>query len=580
MYEKKPWLKFSGRVPASLDYPRVTMYEALMKTVGKNPGVIAYDFLGYTSTYSRFAEEIDKCADALAHLGLKKGDRITISMPTSPQGIICFYAANKLGAVAGMIHPLSPVNEIVFYLNISKSRFALTLDAFYGKFRDAKPQTQLQTLILARIPDYLGLIKKIGFNLTKGRKIPPVPQDPMVVWWKDMMGRDYPKAPKADMGTDDLAVILYSGGTTGVPKGIMLSNMNFISEGMQVSAVGQMSKDDSILAILPIFHGFGLGVCVNAAFMGGAKSILVPQFTPEIVAKLIKDKRPSFVVGVPTLFEALCKNPLFQKADLSCLKATFCGADTLPRQVKERFEELVRQNGGKVKLLEGYGLTEAVTAIMATPLDEYREGSIGIPFPDMLAKIVKLGTTEEAPLGEEGELCIHGPAVMLGYLDHPEVTAATLRTHEDGKVWLHTGDIATMDEDGFFYFKLRLKRMIKSSGMNVYPAQVEDVLCMHNDVGYACIIGVPDEAQVERVKGFVVLKDPGKACAEMEKELIDHCKKHLILWSCPREIEFRKELPLTLVGKVAFKTLEEEEIEKLKACGKYAGDPIPEAKEK
>ena len=296
------------------------------------------------------------------------------------------------------------------------------------------------------------------------------------------MKGSYPPAPKADMGTDEMAVILFSGGTTGVPKGIMLSNFNFISEGMQVSVWGSLGGGDAILAILPIFHGFGLGVCVNAAFMGGGKSILVPQFTPEIVADLIKKKRPNFVVGVPTLFEALCSNPVFQKADLSCLRATFSGADTLPRPVKERFEAVVKERGGNVQLLEGYGLTEAVTAIMATPLNQYREGSVGLPFPDMLAKIVTTGTTEEAPVGEEGEICVHGPAVMLGYLDQPEETANTLKTHADGKVWLHTGDIGTMDADGFFYFKLRQKRMIKSSGMNVYPAQVEDVLYRHPDV--------------------------------------------------------------------------------------------------
>ncbi len=571
MYEKKPWLKFYGAVPEHIDYPRVTMYEALMQTVGRCPDDIAYDFFGTTSTYRQFGEEIDRCADALASLGMAAGDRLTISMPTCPQGIICFYAANKLGVVASMIHPLSPAKEIEFYLTTARSRFALTLDAFYGKFKEVQANTGLKTLILARIPDYLPLVKKIGFNLTKGRKIPPVPADPLVRWWSDLMQGSYPKAPKAEMGSDEMAVILYSGGTTGVPKGIMLSNYNFISEGMQVAAWGAMDGADSILAILPIFHGFGLGVCVNAIFMGGGKSILVPQFTPEIVADLIRKKRPSFVVGVPTLFEALGSNPVFCKADLSCLRATFSGADTLPRPVKERFEAVVKERGGNVQLLEGYGLTEAVTAIMATPLNQYREGSVGIPFPDMLAKIVALGTTEEAPVGEEGEICLSGPAVMLGYLDQPEETAQTLRTHADGRLWLHTGDIGQMDADGFFYFKLRQKRMIKSSGMNVYPAQVEDVLYKHPAVAKACVIGVPDEKQVQRVKAFVVLKDPAQAGPEMEKALIGHCQEHLIRWSCPREVEFRGDLPCTLVGKVAFNTLEKEEVARLKAEGKYCG---------
>ena len=572
MYEKKPWLKFYGDVPHSIDYPRVTMYEALLKTVNRYPDSIAYDFLGYTSTYSQFAREIDQCADALFALGLKKGDRITISMPTSPQGIICFYAANKIGVVASMIHPLSTATEIEFYLNISQSSVALTLDAFYDKFREVKDRTPLRKLILARIPDYLSPVKKVGFYVTKGRKIPPVPQDPMVVWWKDLMQGNYPRAAMAEMGADELAVILYSGGTTGVPKGIMLSNYNFISEGMQVAAWGDLNDKDIIMAILPIFHGFGLGVCINAAFMGGARSILVPQFTPEILVDIIKSKHPSFVIGIPTLFEAMCKNPKFCKADLSCLKATFSGADTLPRTIKERFETIVQQQGGSAKLMEGYGLTEAVTAIMGMPIYAYRENSIGVPFPDMLAKIVLAGTTEEAPLGEEGELCVSGPAVMLGYLDQPEETAETLKRHPDGLIWLHTGDIGTMDEDGYFYFKLRAKRMIKSSGMNVYPRQVEDVLYQHPEVRYACVIGAPDESQVQRVKAFIVLKDGFKPGPEKEKELIDHCARSLIKWCCPREIEFRENLPTTLVGKIAYNVLEKEEIAKLKAAGKYAGE--------
>jgi long-chain acyl-CoA synthetase len=572
MYEAKPWLKFYGPVPESIDYPRVTMYEALMKTVARCPDAIAWDFFGTTCTYRQFGEAIRQCANALAAMGLKARDRITISMPTSPQGIICFYAANKLGAVASMIHPLSTAKEIEFYLNKSKSRFALTLDAFYGKFKEIQSRTDLQTLILARIPDYLGLIMKIGFNLTKGRKIPPVPRDPMVRWWHDLMKGAYPEAPQADMDTDEMAVILYSGGTTGMPKGIMLSNMNFISEGMQVAAWGDLGGGSSILAILPIFHGFGLGVCVNAVFMGGGKSILVPQFTPETVAKLIKTKKPTFVVGVPTLFDALNRNPLFQKADLSCLEGAFSGADQLPRTVKEQFEQIVRRQGGDVQMREGYGLTEAVTGIMAMPMTEYREGSVGIVFPDMLVKIVKQDTMEEAPVGDVGEICLHGPAVMLGYLEMPEETAETLKTHPDGKVWLHTGDLATMDADGFVYFKLRLKRMIKSSGMNVYPAQVEDALYQHEAVSECCVIGVPDEIQVERVKAFVVLKDQGKEGPEMEQALIRHSREHLIKWSCPREIEFRRSLPKTLVGKVAFNSLEVEERARLKAAGKYTGE--------
>jgi len=566
MQDKKPWLKFYGNIPTSIKYPRVTMYEALMQTVERYPERIAYDFMDNRSTYRNYARDIDTCADFLASLGLKQGECITIAMPTTPQGLICFYAANKLGAVASMIHPLSTAREIVFYLNISKSRYALTLEEHYDKFREARDETPLERLILTGLAD--------GLPGAGALPLPPEHRDPLVRQWRTLMAGSNPPAPKSSMGPDEMAVILYSGGTTGFPKGIMLSNYNFVSEGMMAASFRMAAHGGLpmvMLASLPIFHGFGLGICCNAMFMTGGTSILIPQFTPDIVAELIKTKRPTSISGVPTLYDALARNPVFQSADLSCLKAATSGADTLPRTVKERFEDVVKRQGGSVQLVEGYGLTEAVTGIMATPAHAYREGSVGIPYPDMEAKIVKVGTTEEVPPGVEGELCVHGPAVMLGYLEQPEETAKTLQRHEDGKVWLHTGDIFTMDDDGYFFFKLRLKRMIKSSGMNVYPAQVEAVLYQHPDVRDACVIGVPDEAQVERVKAIIVLKDPAQGSPDKGRELINYCRDHLIKWSCPREVEFRDSLPLTRVGKIAYTVLEQEEIAKLKAAGKYTG---------
>ena len=560
MNETRPWLRFYGNVPASLSYPEITLYQAVAATAARAPDALAWDFLDTTSTYRAFLASIDACANALAALGLAAGERILISMPTSPQGVIAFYAANKLGAVPALIHPLSTVPEIEHSLNASHARIALTLDAFYDRFASVKPKQPLETLILARIPDYLSPLKKLGFWLTKGRKIPTVPADARVRWWADLMTGSHPAIPRGRTRAHDAAAILFSGGTTGTPKGIVLSNRNFIAEGMQVAAWAGMGEGHSILAILPIFHGFGLGVCVNAAFMAGGKSILVPMFSAEIVAKLLRTKRPNLLVGVPTLYDALARDPSLSQADLSCLCATFSGADTLPRPVKERFEKLVAECGGRVKLLEGYGLTEAVTAIMAMPLDEYREGSIGIPFPDMLAMICRVGTVLALPPGEEGEICVAGPAVMQGYLDEPEATRETLRLHADGRTWLHTGDLGKMDTDGFFYFTVRLKRMIKSSGFNVYPAQVEAVLYKHPLVAEACVAGVADAAQVERVQAFVVLKDPALANADTERALIEHCRAQLIKWSCPREIEFRAKLPKTRVGKIDYKVLVQEHV--------------------
>jgi len=551
----QPWRRFYGRVPASLDYPAVTLYEALAATARRVPDAIAWDFLGTRCDYRSLLAQVDRCAAALAGAGLAAGDRFLISMPTTPQGVIAFYAAIRIGALPALIHPLSTAPEITHFLDATGARMAITLDAFYGPLAAANPKRPLETIILARIPDYLSPLKKLGFRLTKGRRIAKVPADDRVRWWAPLLAAASSEAPAAHASTDDPAAILFSGGTTGKPKGILLSHRNFIAEGMGCAAWCAMGEHDAILAILPIFHGFGLGVCVNAAFMAGGKSILVPQFSAEVVAKLLRSARPNVLVGVPTLFDALSKDPSLADADLSCLSACFCGADTLPRAVKERFEQRVAERGGKVKLLEGYGLTEAVSGIMATPMGEYREGSIGIPFPDMLARICAPGTGDEKPVGEEGEICIAGPAVMLGYLDDPQANAETLRVHADGRTWLHTGDLGRMDADGFFYFSVRLKRMIKSSGFNVYPAQVEAVLREHPAVAAVCVVGVPDPEQIERVVAWVVLREPARAGPQLQDELIAFCRERLIKWSCPREVAFVDALPLTNVGKVDYRAL-------------------------
>ena len=555
MNDPPPWLRFYGRVPPTIDYPEVTLYEALAATARRVPGSVAWEFLGTRSTYRELLDSVDRCASALAGQGLQAGDRFLISMPTSPQGVIAFYAANRLGALPALIHPLSTAPEITHFLDATGARMALTLDAFYGPLAAATPKKPLETIVIGRIPEYLSPLKRLGFWVTKGRKIPPVPGDPRVRAWASLLASSPPAAQPPVGRTSDAAAILFSGGTTGLPKGVLLSNRNFIAEGLQAAAWCGMGEKDAILAILPIFHGFGLGVCVNAPFMAGGRSILVPQFSAAIVSKVLRTGRPNVLVGVPTLFDALTRDPSLAKADLSCLTACFCGADTLPRAVKERFEAMVAAGGGKVRLLEGYGLTEAVTGIMASPLTEYREGSVGIPFPDMLAKIVRPGAAEEAPLGEEGEICIAGPAVMIGYLDDAEATAQALRVHADGRTWLHTGDLGKMDADGFTYFSVRLKRMIKSSGFNVYPARVEAVIREHAAVGETCVIGVADPAQGERVKAWVVLRDPAQSGAAMEEAIIAHCRERLIKWSCPREIEFVAELPLTRVGKVDYREL-------------------------
>ncbi len=550
-----PWIRFYGDVPAQLDYPPVTLYVALAAIARQVPDDIAWEFFGKRATYRELLSSVDCCASMLAAQGLAEGDCLLIAMPTTPQGVIAFYAANRLGARPAMIHPLSTPAEITHYLDATGATMALTLDAFYPSVAAATPRRALARIILARIADYLPPLKGLGFWLTKGRHIGAIPADARVRHWAERMRVAAPLADPPRRAPDDVAAILFSGGTTGLPKGIELTNANFIAQGTQAVAWVHISEADSMLAILPIFHGFGLAVCVNAVLLAGGKCILVPQFSPRIVADLIRTQRPNILVGVPTLFDALARDPALQRADLSCLKACFCGADTLPREVKERFEELVTARGGNVRLLEGYGLTEAVSGIMAMPAGFYREGSVGIPFPDTLAKICAIGGVDELPPGTEGEICISGPAVMRGYLDDAEATAEALRRHPDGRIWLHTGDLGRMDEDGFFYFSVRLKRMIKSSGFNVYPAQVEAVLREHPAVADACVIGVPDAAQVERVVAWVVPAAGTVGDSATAEALIAHCRERIIKWSCPREVHFLESLPTTRVGKIDYRTL-------------------------
>jgi long-chain acyl-CoA synthetase len=338
----------------------------------------------------------------------------------------------------------------------------------------------------------------------------------------------------------------------------MLSNRNFNALGLQIACQGPIIPGDTILSILPMFHGFGLGICIHTFLIKGGRCILMPNFTPESVAVLIRKKKPQYIAGVPTLFEALLRNKLINRESLKCLKTAYVGGDKLPQNIKERFDKLIKKQGGKAELLEGYGLTESVTACIVTPGKRYRAGSMGIPLPDILAKVVIPGTCDEARAGSDGELCISGPTVMLGYLNSPEDTDRVLKKHDDGRIWLHTGDICSMDSDGYFYFKLRMKRIVKVSGISVSPVQVEEVLAGHPDIALSCVIGIPDEYKMQVLKAYVVLRDPSEASGKKGEEIIGFCRKSLNKWSVPAEVEFRKFLPLTKIGKVSYRDLEKE----------------------
>ena len=564
---KAPWLSSYGAIPKSLDYPTGTMVDFLEDQALSFIDGPAYDFLGVRATYREFLDQIDTCAKALVAMGIKKGDKVTICLPNMPQAIIMFYGLNRMGGIPNMVHPLSAQGEIAFYLNLSESVAAITLDAFYPKFESIRKEApKLENIIVTSIGEELKPLMALGFWLTKGRKIAPVPVGPGIVFYKEFMevGKKYKGEYKSQGKAQDLAVILYSGGTTGTTKGIMLTNLNFNALAMQTAALGDcLVAGHRMLAIMPVFHGFGLGVGIHTGLCYGCEEILVPQFNVDTYGALLKKYQPNYIAGVPTLFEALLRNKEMEQVDLSCLEGVFSGGDSLSTELKKKVDAFLKARGAQVQIREGYGTTECVTASCLTPKDFYKEGSIGIPFPDTYYKICKVETIEELPYGEDGEICISGPSVMLGYLKDPGETNNVLKTHADGRTWLHTGDMGLMDSEGFIYFKQRIKRMIISSGYSIYPSQIENVLDSHPAVLISTVIGVPDAYKMEKVKAFLVLKPGIEQTDEVKDSIYEHCIKNIARYAMPYEFEYRGSLPRTLVGKVAYTVLEQEERTKL-----------------
>ena len=558
-----------GDIPMHLEYFEGSMFDKIKEIADRYPAYVAFDFMGRSTTYRKMVGEIEKCAKALKTIGVRENDRVTIALPNCPQAIYMFYAVNLVGAVCNMIHPLSAEKEIEFYLNASHSVTAITLDQFYNKFENIRQNTGITNIIIASVKDELSRPVRAGYMLTEGRKIQKIPKDAPVIRWRDFMAmsRHCFYNYKVERKSEDPAVILYSGGTTGTTKGIVLTNRNFNALGQQVVATNPMFRPgNKMLAAMPVFHGFGLGVCIHTMLSQGGRCILVPRFTAKSYAKLIVKYRCNFIAGVPTLYEALLRLPTMEGADLSCLKGVFSGGDSLSVELKKKLDKFLYDHKATIQVREGYGTTETVTACCLTPPTMFKEGSIGIPFPDTYIKIVQPGTDQELPYGEEGEILLAGPTVMQEYMDNPEETAQTLRTHADGLTWVYTGDLGTMDEEGFVYFKGRAKRMIVTSGYNVYPGQLENILDAHEDVQMSCVIGVPDAYKMQKVKAFVKLSPDAPATEETRQKLLKYCSKHIAKYAMPYDIEFRSELPKTLVGKVAYRVLEEEELEKIKAA--------------
>ena len=551
-----------------LPYPETTMFGAVLDAANRFPKAPALEFMGSYTTYTQLIKKIEQAATAFYAAGIRKNDVVTICTPNIPQAIVAIYGLNRIGAIASVVHPLSSQKNITYYLDYTDSKMILTLDNFYEKVRDAVAEAKRDTRILvARIQDELSPILAAGYIIKAGKKYLKYPDKGHGMEWSNFV--KYARRvtlPPVVYDKEKTAIILYSGGTSGTPKGICLSDFGFNALGMQlVEASGMnITYGCKFLSVMPIFHGFGLGIGIHTMLENGAMCILIPQFTKDTYAETVLKKKPHFIAGVPTLYEALLGVDAFKNADLSFLKGVFSGGDSMSVELKKRCDDFFRAHNADVQIREGYGLTESVNATCLTPMNRYKEGSIGLPLRDMIFKIVEPGTFNEVPTGELGEIIISGPTIMLGYLKNEEENEKTLRHDEDGTKWLFTGDLGCMDEEGFVYFKQRIKRMIISSGYNVYPAQIEKVLNKHPDIDYCCAIGVKDAYKMHKIRAYIVLKDGIEESEEEKAKIIEYCKKYLDVIERPREIVFRKELPRTLVGKVAYRVLEEEAAEEEK----------------
>lgn len=544
-----------------INYPEKTMYRSIKDISKKYPSALAYEFFNRTTDYKTFVKKIDDVAASLKYMGVEEKESITICMPNVPQALCCFYAVNKIGAIANMIHPLSSEENIAYYLNFTDSKVILILDQFYEKVCNAlKTVDHPVTIIVARVQDELPAYMKMPYVLTEGKKYLKYPNTDNGIVWNEFLKNRVTDVEEVAFDMDRTAVILYSGGTSGTPKGICLTDFNMNGVGYQcVDAFGEnVGPGTRMLSCMPMFHGFGLGININMVLIHGGECILMPSFNIKKYAQMIIKKQPHVIAGVPTIFEALLHIPDMKGVKLDFIQGVFCGGDSLSVELKNKVDEFLKEHGAKVRIRQGYGLTECVTASCLTPFDREKEGSIGLPFSDMKYAIVAPGTDDVLPPNTEGEIILTGPTLMQGYLKNPEETAQTLRKLGDGNIWLYTGDLGRMDEEGFVFFSQRIKRMIITNGYNVYPGQLENVIDSVPEVAYSCVIGVKDERRGQRVRAYVVLRDGFEDSDEMKEKIMDTLKKRVDAYALPKEIMFRKELPKTLVGKVSYRQLEEE----------------------
>jgi long-chain acyl-CoA synthetase len=556
VYEKKPWLEnYQPGVPPTITYEETCLPEFLERCVQRHPDKMALNFQGYEISFTQLNDMVNRFAVCLQNFGIQKGDAVAILLPNVIPCVAAYYAAMRIGAITVMNNPLYSDRELDHQFNDSGAKVLITLDLLANRMIDLRQKTKIKQIVYTSIGDYLPFPKNLLFPLVGVKKGLAAKVKPArdVYRWKPLVAGVSSQPTKAQLSMDDTAMYQYTGGTTGVSKGVILTHGNLSKQTQQVASwTPGFGHDHVMLGALPFFHVFGLTTALNSALCQGWGIVLVPKPQPPQLIEAISKYKPTFAALVPTMYIGMLQHPDIDKVDLTSIVACISGSAPIPVEIIKEFEE---RTGAFI--LEGYGLTEATPVTHVNPYSKEKRkiGSIGIPVPDTLCRIVDLtDDTIDMPLGEPGELLIKGPQVMQGYWQKPEASAETLANG-----WLHTGDIATMDEDGFFFIVDRKKDMIISGGYNIYPRDIEEVFYMHPKVMEATAIGIPHATRGEAVKVFVVLK-PGQTATQ--EEMIAFCGDKLAKYKWPTEIEFRTELPKTNVGKILKKTLREEEMKK------------------
>ncbi|MBR3818720.1 MAG: AMP-binding protein [Clostridia bacterium] len=559
---KNPFFSFeNSSSPLGFDVPDVSMFGMLGITAKNQPDCLAYEYFGTKCTYKNLIEKIEDISGAYYSLGVRRGDIVTIIMPNTPEAVISIYALNRIGAVANILHPLSAQEEIMNHINRVKSKVILCVNICTEKLSNVIDKTRVEKVIVASPGETMPAVMKTLLAIKNLKSFRYDKNDKRYMSWSEFAGKSRKVAEYRPTGeaNKEVAVILHSGGTTGTPKDIMISNYNFNAFGIQaVLTLRDVKSGDKILAILPIFHGFGLGVCVHVSFCFGACSVLIPQFNAKQFASILKKHKPTMIFGVPTLYDALLKAKGTDKLDYSFLKYAVSGGDTLPEKLEKSVNDFLASHNSSIKICEGYGMTEGLAALCLSVGDNYKSRTIGKPLIGTEMCIVEPGTTNVLPAGEDGELCVSGPTVMIGYRNNPEETENALRIHADGKTWLHTGDMAMIDEDGFVHYKLRIKRMMITSGFNVYPTQIESVIEELDYVDKCVVVSVPHQYKKEVAKAYIVLKNGKEKSDATKEEIRAYCKKKLMHYSVPYKYEFVDLLPKTAYNKIDFMKLQKD----------------------